>query len=76
MKITKMRKWSFSIIGALIITIVLRYLLSFGDDVIDITEQVNISINSISILVFILSVFVFIRTFKHLERKQEKEVKK
>jgi membrane protein DedA with SNARE-associated domain len=76
MKITKTKKWFFSIAGALIITIVVRYLLHFGDDVIDITEQVNISSNAIAILVGIFSALVFFHIFKHLEQKQEKKDKK
>jgi uncharacterized membrane protein YbhN (UPF0104 family) len=76
LKITKTRKWFFSIAGGLIIAIVLRYLLHFGDDVIDITEQVNISSNAIAILAGILSTSAFLRIFKYLEREQEKDKKK
>jgi len=76
LKITKKRKWFFSIAGGLIITIVLRYLLHFTADVIDITEQVNISSNAIAMLVGMLSAFVFFHIFKYLEREQEKDDKK
>jgi len=72
MKITKTNKWLFSLAGGYIITVVSRYLKLFGDDVINITEQVNISSNALAILLGIFSAYIFFRVLEHLKQTQEK----